>query len=206
MPRRATILRTVLAVGLLGAIVLAVMLARHPFDRSPIDSAGGRAMRVAEIPTPHFTQTDHRWATDRLGPTSERMSLSGCTVCCVSMAIARYGIDIPPGELNRRLEGSGGFTAEGWLKWTWVEKLTGGAVEVELPSRPAYDDIDAALDEGWPVIAKIRLEGAVTHWVLIVAKEGYEYLARDPLVDRPLVPVSSRSSVIEAIRVIRPAD
>lgn len=203
MRHRSTARRIALLAGAAAAIAVVALAAIAPLKRGPIDARGGRTMHVPAMVTPHFMQTDPRWGSAMLGPTSESLAASGCTVCCLSMALARYGVDIPPGELNRRIEALDGFTEVGWLKWSSVAKITGGRFVAETPSAPRYDEIDDAIESGWPILAKIRLRSIVPHWVLIVGKEGTEYLARDPLVEHRLVRVSERSAVIEAARMVR---
>jgi hypothetical protein len=64
--------------------------------------------------------------------------------------------------------------------------------------------IDAELAAKRPVIAKIMLMETIPHWVLIVGKDGREYLALDPLnQQRKVIKVSSRSRAIYAVRVFR---
>lgn len=54
--------------------------------------------------------------------------------------------------------------------------------------------------------AKIMLGGTVPHWVLIVGKDGPEYLVMDPLNgERTLLRLSDRSAKIYAVRVLRQA-
>jgi hypothetical protein len=195
----------VLGVLVASTVSVACAIAWITGTGGPIAARGGRVMEIAPIATPHYMQTDARWAREKLATTPESMAASGCTVCCVSMALARYGVDIAPGELNRRVRDASGFTPHGWLKWSMIERVSAGRIETEIPRAPEHDVIDDALEQGWPVVTKIRLRGTVPHWVLIVGKAGNEYLARDPLVAGELVEVSRRSRIIEAIRVIRPA-
>jgi hypothetical protein len=205
MIRGNTIARILYAT--LGIVVLAVggIVAFDPLERASIASRGGRALEIAPLATPHYMQTDARWSREMLGGTIESLGASGCTVCCVSMAMSRYGIDITPGDLNRRVAAAAGYTEHGWLKWSMVEAISRGSLDAETPRNPDFETLDDALVNGWPVVTKIRLRGEIPHWVLIVGKSGVEYLARDPLVDGRLVTVSERSAVIESIRIVRPA-
>lgn len=204
MIRGGTITRIFWIVGLLGVAGVAALVALKPLDRSPIAARGGRELYLEEIETPHYMQTDARWGSDRLGSTVESLAASGCTVCCLSMALARYGVEIGPGELNRRLAHTDGFTEHGWLKWTSVERLSKGRLVADVPTRPDHDRLDEAIENRWPVLTKIRLRGEIPHWVLIVGKRGADYIARDPLVPGRPVAVAERSALIETIRIVRP--
>ena len=67
--------------------------------------------------------------------------------------------------------------------------------------------IDAALSNGRPILAKILLYGLVDHWVLIVGKDGKEYLIKDPMGrGRTLDRLSSLDSRIYSIRIVRRVD
>ena len=37
----------------------------------------------------------------------------GCTIGCLSMALAHHGVQVDPGELNRELKESDGYTFRG---------------------------------------------------------------------------------------------
>lgn len=79
--------------------------------------------------------------------------------------------------------------------------LTNGAVAV-VPVDNSYARIDRELAANRPVIVKILLGGIVQHWVLVVGKEGHEYIALDSLnkTKKPVL-LSSLSSNIYAVRV-----
>src|SRR5688500_9140080 len=49
----------------------------------------------------HYSQRDARWAMEPIGGSSKPLGTVGCTVCCLSMALAQHGIDLTPAELNR---------------------------------------------------------------------------------------------------------
>lgn len=153
---------------------------------------------------PIYLQTDPRWADDAIGGSRESLRRVGCTVCSVSMALAYHGIDLDPGELNRRLKEADGYTLRGWLKWDAVRQVTDGRVRVELPSNPTQQTIDDALAAGDPVIVKVILRSGIQHWVLLVGREGNEYLMKDPLGDgRNLQHLSTIGSEIHAVRIVR---
>ena len=152
---------------------------------------------------PIYLQTDPRWADDAIGGSRESLKRVGCTVCSVSMALAHHGIDLDPGELNRRLKEVDGYTLRGWLKWDAVRQVTDGRVRVELPPNPTHDTIDDALAAGDPVIVKVILQSGIQHRVLVVGREGNEYLMKDPLGDgRNLQPLSTIGSEIHAVRIV----
>ncbi len=106
--------------------------------------------------------------------------------------------------MNRKLKSDDGFTFRGWIKWDAVRRASGGRVRVDLPQRPSNRDIAKALGEGDPVLVKVILKSGAQHWVLLVGRDGKEYLMKDPLGDgRSLQPLSSLGSDVLAVRVVR---
>jgi hypothetical protein len=172
----------------------------------PIASAGGRSFtNFVAIQTPFYLQRDERWRNERIAG-GETLGEVGCTVSSLAMALDHYGISFTPRTLNEELKSHGGYTPRGWLKWLVVEKVSNGKVRVDVLARPTHDDLDAALRAGEPILAKVFIKRVIPHWVLLVGKEGQEYLMRDPLNDaRTLEPLSKYSSDIFGIRIVKPA-
>src|SRR5436190_19261855 len=56
----------------------------------------------------HYLQHDKRWASDPIGGSGKPLGNVGCAICSLSMALARYGIDRTPGQLNQELKEAGG--------------------------------------------------------------------------------------------------
>ena len=109
------------------------------------------------------------------------MASYGCTVCSASMALAAYGIEIDPGELNRRLRSEAGFTRSGLLIWASLAEIAGPRFDVVVRDRFGHGELDDSLMAGDPVIAKVLYGGSIWHWVLVVGKRDLDYLILDPL-------------------------
>ena len=189
-------------------IVLAGVLAFLPNNQF---KGGARDDVIAEvgdsIGKEIYLQTDSRWAYERLGGSGEEMRRTGCTVCCISMAMEYCGFKIDPGRLNRLLKVHSGYTTRGWVKWYALSRMTRNKIRIELPDRPSLKLIDATLKEGYPVIAKVLVGGGITHWVLIAAKDGDEYLIKDPLGSgKGLEKLSKYDSDILSIRILKSGD
>jgi len=153
---------------------------------------------------PVFLQTNPEWADERIGGSREPLRWVGCTICCLSMALACHGIELNPLELNRKLKEIEGYTFRGWVKWDAVRQVSRDQVRVELPQQPTNQDIESALEGGSPVLVKVLLKSGVQHWVLLVGRDGKEYLMMDPLGDgNGLAPLSSLGSDILAVRFVR---
>lgn len=120
------------------------------------------------------------------------------------MVLNSYGVSLAPDELNEALKQADGYTASGLLKWDSVSRLTEGRVLPFYIGAPDVEKIDSALTNSHPVIAKVMLGNLVQHWVLIVGKEGTEYLVRDPL-NPEITRLSAVATNIYAIRILKPA-
>jgi hypothetical protein len=203
--------RTTVATRLLVLVVLvagAVFGYRrlHPRERSTA-ARGGKLLHVALAgPEPHYLQHDPRWAGDTLGTTRETLGAVGCLVCSLAMGSEALGAPVDPGELNRRLTASQGYTPEARVIWAKVPGATGGAVEVAVHAQPEHAVLDTALERGELSVIRFTLPSGAPHWVLVVGKEGDEYLVKDPLVaEAVIVKLTSRTSSIESVRTLRRA-
>lgn len=186
------------------ALIVANVFGPEP-DSIPIPPRGGAQLSIVVASQPHFRQTDARWRGKRVGETGESFSATGCTLCSVSMALADCGIDIPPDSLNDRLKRIDGFTREGYLRWDALRDLIGDGASLMIPANPDFDIIDRTLQGGHCIIARIRHQNGLPHWVVISGKSGYEYLIRDPLGRiEQLDTLSNYGSPILAIRIILP--
>lgn len=196
----SVLLLLVLAAG--AVIVWMNLRARTP---GSISASGGEAMTVMLPDTSGtYMQNDPRWGTDKLGTTTETLAHIGCTVCSVAMACTNLGELRTPKELNEQLTAKGGFTSAGWLVWGALPQITSNHVHAKVTSRPLHSDLDWALKNGAYPVVKYVLPHGVPHWVIIVGKEGTEYLARDPLRrgEKP-VKLSALTSRIYSARFIQ---
>ena len=176
-------------------------------NSSPIAARGGEAFHnFATLRTPFYLQHDPRWKDEPIGGSGETLGKVGCAVCSLAMALDRFGVSVTPAELNGALKANQGYTWRGWLKWDTISKISDHKVLVQIVSKPTHSHLDTALKRGHPVLAKVFLHHVVPHWVLVVGKEGAEYLIRDPLGDGYTVErLSKYHSDIFGIRIVQPA-
>jgi hypothetical protein len=201
--KRIAILVALVAVGVVALAAWWFLPGRRAEVRlSPVSAEA--VPRSALATEPIYLQTDPKWADEKIGGSGEPLRWVGCTVCCLSMALAHHGVMEDPAELNRKLKEADGYTYRGWVKWDVLRRITAERLRVMLPQDPTHRDIDAALAEGSPVLVKVVLRSGVQHWVLLVGRDQREYLMKDPLGDgRSLQALSSLGSDILAVRVIR---
>lgn len=162
-----------------------------------------------ELDGPHFQQSDPRWAQDLLGNTQRTLAAEGCAVSSAAMVLATHGVQVDPGVLNRFLSSHPrGYTDRGWIYWESAAEFDPVAAESLLPhyeDLPSFRLIDTNLMKKNPVIAKVRMPSGITHFVVIVGKDGFDYLVRDPAQppERGAYPLKEFGSPIEAIRFYR---
>jgi hypothetical protein len=171
----------------------------------PISARGGELFQnFTAFETPTYLQNDDRWKNEKIGGSGERLGDVGCAICSLAMALDHFGAHYTPKELNDRLKANDGYTWRGWLKWQTISTITSNKITVEAVRKPSDADIDTALRNYNPVVAKLLINGNIPHWVLIVGKKGTDYLMRDPLGDgHSLEPLSKYESDIFGVRIIR---
>lgn len=162
-----------------------------------------------ELDGPHFQQSDPQWGNDLLGNTQRTLAAEGCAVASAAMVLAMHGVHVDPGVLNRFLTAHHkGYTDRGWIYWESAAEFDPVAAEQLLPhyeDLPSYRLIDTNLMKKNPVIARVRTPSGITHFVVIVGKDGLDYLVRDPAepASRGAYPLKEFGSPIEAIRFYR---
>jgi len=153
-----------------------------------------------EVHPQPFAQADSRWASQRLGSTDSTLAAEGCAVTSAAMALAFYGIPVDPGSLNVFLNANNGYTPQGWIYWEAAAEYVPGKVRHAYEDLPSYRLLDWNLARKNPVIVRIRRPEGGKHFVLLVGKQGYEYIAQDPGAGGRRVFLSSLQSPVEALR------
>lgn len=158
------------------------------------------------LKVPLYAQADPAWGSDPLGPTESTLAQEGCAVTCAAMVLMYHDVDTDPGRLNAFLTSHEGYTSHGWIHWFQAARMAPEKVRFSYEGPPSYARIDLSLRAGNPVIARIRLPNRITHFVVIVGKEGWDYLILDPgaAVTKGVYPLRELGSPIEAIRIYEP--
>ena len=171
-----------------------------------LSTSGGRYfVQRVEIPVPPFSQDDPRWSLQLLGPTADTIGQQGCALTAAAMVLASYGLDIDPPRLNQFLNTHGGYTANGWIFWEKAADIAPAYVQKAYEDLPSYALIDKNLLIGNPVIVRLTLRDKTPHFVVIVGKQGWDYLTRDPArpADWGVYPLKELTPRIEALRFYR---
>ena len=136
---------------------------------------------------------------------SDTVGQTGCALTSAAMVLSAYGVDTDPDRLNQYLTTHGGYTDQGWLYWEKAAEVApGGQVEKAYEDAPSYALIDQNLLAGNPVIVRLKLHNGTTHFVVVLGKEGWDYLIQDPA--RPpaygVYPLKVLTDHIEALRFL----
>ena len=137
----------------------------------------------------YYSQNDPQWKSDKLGfgkQASDTIGYIGCALTSVSMMLSGHGYTETPKSLNQKLKNVDGFAGAG-IRWYQVSQLY---PQVRIKSIIACGDtpaplaqIDAALAAGQPAIVCVdstSAPGVLTHYVVLYARKGNDYLMLDP--------------------------
>lgn len=138
---------------------------------------------------PPLSQRDPRWANDKMGNSTCTVGRFGCLITSITMALRWFGKDVDVKELNNWLSNEGGYVSgTGNLYWGAIPQLFQDVymhTAINCVSIPApLDKIDALLAQGIPAIVEVDFHPATApvdqHWVLVIGKDGDDYIINDP--------------------------
>jgi hypothetical protein len=126
-------------------------------------------------------------------------------VTSAAMVAAFYGIKTDPEQLNAFLTRTGGFSDDGLIHWSRVPTIAPAHLKLAYNGGPSYELIDSNLLARNPVIVLFPLPHGGYHFVVIVGKEGWDYLIRDPAASpfRSAYPLRRRTDQITGLCFFR---
>ena len=136
----------------------------------------------------YYSQQDPKWKQDILGfgDPGDTIGYVGCALTSVAMLLSGHGFIETPQTLNQKLQNVGGFASAG-IRWGSVSQIYPKVNMKSFISCASTDaplaQIDASIAAGQPVIVMVDnspAAGLQTHWVVLYAKEGNDYLMLDP--------------------------
>lgn len=136
----------------------------------------------------YLSQQDPQWKNDLLGfgDPGDTIGYIGCALTATAMLISGHGYAETPRTLNEKLKNVGGFVSSAIL-WSAVGKIHPNvSLKAYIPcstSDAPLAQIDAALAAGQPAIVQVDSSPAPkiqTHWVVVYARKGDDYLMLDP--------------------------
>jgi hypothetical protein len=203
-PRRRRLLIPALAAALSLALALAGWGGWYFFGKRVLAPSGGIYYpgRFA-LDVPLYLQGDPKWGHDYLAWAPRTLGQVGCAVSSAAMVMQYYGIDTDPGRLNIFLRANGGYDENNDLLWPGPAALAPDRVRHVYEDLPSYYLIDSNLLRGNPVIIRLRLPSGWTHFVVIMGKQGFDYLIRDPSsagLRKGIYPLRELGRPMEALR------
>ncbi len=136
----------------------------------------------------YYSQQDPKWKSDLLGfgDPGDTIGYVGCALTSVAILLSGHGFAETPKSLNQKLKDVSGFAGAG-IRWSAVTQIHPQvALQSFIPcstSDAPLAQIDAALAAGQPAIVMVDnspAAGLQTHWVLLYARKGDDYLMLDP--------------------------
>ena len=136
----------------------------------------------------YYSQQDPKWKQDILGfgDPGDTIGYVGCALTSVAMLLSGHGFVETPQTLNQKLQNVGGFASAG-IRWGSVSQIYPKVNMKSFISCASTDaplaQIDASIAAGQPVIVMVDnspAAGLQTHWVVLYAKDGSDYLMLDP--------------------------
>lgn len=133
-----------------------------------------------------YSQQDPRWKETPLGSGPDTIGYFGCALTSVAMLSSGWGFSETPATLNQKLKANGGFVHEA-VVWAGISAIypalqSTGLTLCNNPPAP-ISQINSALTSGQPVVAEVDFSpaaGLQTHWVVLYAPFGSDYLILDP--------------------------
>jgi hypothetical protein len=136
--------------------------------------------------TQNLYQNDEQWQNVKLGNSSITIGKWGCLLTSVTMMLNGIGHKETPETVNEKMKRVGGIDGPlfipSYLPYVWAN--CGWRDMQDCKSYPApIADIDAALQQGKPVILQVdwsKETDVQTHFVLVKEKKGNDYVIYDP--------------------------
>lgn len=138
-----------------------------------------------------YSQQDPQWKNNKIGGGPDTIGYIGCALTSTAMLVSSWGYNETPDTLNQKLTAIGGFIDEA-IVWSKVSaiypQIQSTGLTICQSSAAPLSQIDDSLAAGQPVIVEVDYSpdpGLQTHWVLVYAKQGNDYLIQDPWPNPP---------------------
>ncbi len=150
------------------------------------------ACKVWDAAGSYYNQLDCRWIDSLLGfSDSSTIGDYGCGVTSLAMVFGVFGITVTPPELNTRLRDAHAFLDQpgvnDLLDWRNTAAASGGKLQLVGSPYPLgrsnvdWNLINSQLTKGYPVIVYIDRPGSISHYVVLLGRQGSDYLMHDPI-------------------------
>ena len=136
-----------------------------------------------------YSQQDPQWKNTQISGGPDTIGYVGCALTCVAMYSSGWGYTETPGSLNQKLIANGGYSDE-LIRWGAVSQIHPQIkfINLNIDANAPIAQINASLSAGQPVIVEVDFSpdaGLQTHWVVLYAQQGNDYLILDPWPNPP---------------------
>ena len=174
------------------------------FAKRPLPPSGGwYSFSRFELSVPLFSRATPPGGRTNPVAANTISRKSAAPSASAAMVMKFYGIETDPGRLNVFLRDHEGFDENNDLRWEGPALLAPDRVRHAYEDLPSYFLIDSNIYRGNPVIVRLHLASGWTHFVVIMGKQGFDYLIRDPSsagLRKGVYPLRELGSKIEALR------
>ena len=147
-------------------------------------SKRGSQMADIKLDIAPLSQVDDRWRYEKLGTSNSTIGGYGCLITSVSMMLKYFGFDTDPSRLNKLLIANGGYHEGNLFVWNSLKVFYPPVTFGYRYDYAALDKIDEQLAAGRPAIIQVDFVPSTSaideHWVLVVGKQGSDYIINDP--------------------------
>ena len=154
-----------------------------------------------------YSQNDWRWRNQKLGHGTQTFSEFGCLLTCFSMMLSGFGENYNPLQLNNNIKNmqSNGFNGSevfflapalliGHVKyWGNYRSKKNTNIPHSFYDPNITNKIDEYLARGDAAIVQVDKDptdpynfNVEQHWVLVLARQGDDYLVLDPIDGKPV--------------------
>src|SRR5271157_583975 len=134
-----------------------------------------------------YSQQDPQWKNIKIGHGPDTIGYIGCALTSLAMYSSSWGFTETPATLNQKLTANGGITSDELLVWSAISKIypqiQSTGLTICTNTDAPISQINTSLLVGQPVIVEVDYSpeaGLQTHWVLLYAQQGNDYLIQDP--------------------------
>jgi hypothetical protein len=134
-----------------------------------------------------YSQQDPQWKDVKIGHGPDTIGYVGCALTSLAMYSSSWGFTETPATLNQKLTANGGITSDEALVWSAISRLypqiQSTGLSICTNTDAPIQQINTSLLVGQPVVVEVDYApdaGLQTHWVLLFAQQGNDYLIQDP--------------------------
>ncbi len=153
---------------------------------------------------PYLLQSNPNLKKIKIGEQGQTLFSHGSGTLSLSMALHAMGWKLSPEELAALLLKEKAYDENGEPKWYAVTAITGGKLDMEIPTSPNRSLILKSLKKGQPVIAQIENTVHGKHWVMIVGKRDSQLIIKNPLsIEKVWETIESPTTQVHKILILK---